>query len=430
MHSMNRSNVGRWIVMSACCAGAAVLIFGTMVPRATGEPMDQSSSPAMQLTKLGMKFDGARTCAGSGCHDKAGDDAPPAEPGHELTIWTAHDHHAKAFDTLAKPESAEMGKKLSIADVKTSERCLSCHALNVPQNLQGEKFRIKEGNTCGSCHGPSEKWLKPHAEKGWTDKQRGSMDHDGLLKQLGLFDTKPAGARAQLCASCHLAIDADLVANGHPQPTFEIAYYSEIEPPHWKIADGYGDVKLWAAGQAACLRDAMRQLASRAKANAGADAIKAAYEQAMAHASVFAAAAPALGVDAGALSSHTSAMSKASTDAAVLGKEADAVAEMASQALAKVDSFNPDKAAAAKILTAIASQTDMAKNFGQFGMDQQSMSISSLFHACAKGDNMPDAARDEVSKLIESKLFPPENGELSAEQFDKNVPEVAAKLPK
>ena len=377
-----------------------------------------------------MKFDGARTCGGSGCHDKAGDDAPPSEFGHELTIWSAQDHHAKSYDALTKPESADMGKKLNIADVKTSATCLSCHALNVPENLQGEKFRIKEGNTCGSCHGPSEKWLKPHSEKGWTDTQRKAMDHNALLKQWGLFDTKPAGARAQLCASCHVAIDADLVAAGHPQLTFEMAYYSSIEPPHWLNASGYGEVKLWAAGQAAGLRDAMKQLSTHAKANKDAESIKSAYQKAMAHATMLAAAAPTLGVDAGALSSHISAMGAAMSDPAKLANEADAVADLAQQALAKADAFTPDKGSTTKILSAIASQSGMAKNFGQFGMDQQSMSISSLFNAYAAGEKMADGARDEMNKMIESKLFPPESGELSPEQFDKNVPEVAGKLPK
>src|SRR5437764_1167829 len=191
---------GRLMKLVAGFVAIVAVVFGAMSRPAVGEPAEPA--PAMKLASPGMKFDGARTCRGTKCHDKAGDEAPPKERDHEYNIWSAHDKHAKAFEALSKPESAEIGKKMAtpIADVTKSEACLSCHAQNVPENLRGQKFSIKEGNTCTSCHGPSEKWLEPHADKGWTDKQRAAIpDHEALLKQWGLYDTKALLARAELC---------------------------------------------------------------------------------------------------------------------------------------------------------------------------------------------------------------------------------------
>ena len=81
------------------------------------------------------------------------------------------------------------------------------------ENLQGKDFNIEEGVSCGACHGPSTKWNPPHKAKGWTDKERKAAGtHDALLKKWGLYDTKSPLARAYMCTSCHLAIDADMVA--------------------------------------------------------------------------------------------------------------------------------------------------------------------------------------------------------------------------
>lgn len=385
-------------------------------------------SPAMKLTSLGMKFEGAKSCQGSKCHSKPGDDAPPTERDHEYNIWSGKDAHAKAFDTLTKPESKKIGDAMKIADVKTSNACLMCHALSVPDNLKGDKFNIKEGNTCASCHGPSEKWNKPHAEtKGWTEEQRKkSGSHEALLKTWGLYDTKPVTARAAMCVSCHLSIDADMVAAGHPQPVFELDYFSEIEPKHWIDPEGFFSTKLWMAGQAAAVADSMNQLASRASAKKDAESIKAAYEQAMAHASVFGATAPTLGIDAGAWSAKVAELTKDMNNS----DAAKALASMATAAMPKIESSNPDQAMTTALLNAVAGMTGLGTNFGQNGMDQQSWAISALFNSYAKGTKMPEAGKDAMNKLIESKLMPPESGELKPEDFEKGLAEVKEKLPK
>jgi hypothetical protein len=393
------------------------------------------SSPAAKLAELGIKFEGSRSCNAADCHGKKGDDAPPTEIGHEQTIWAAHDRHHEAYETLGSDESKEMGQKLSIADVKTSDSCLSCHALNVRKELQGENFSIREGNTCDNCHGPSEKWIKPHAEKGWTQTQRKSMSHDALLKQWGLYDTKPLAQRATMCTGCHLAIDADLVVAGHPQPTFELDWFQEIEPKHWLTPDEkYYSTKVWLAGQVACLRDSMNQLAMRAKGKKDPAMVKSAYQQAMSHLMVLKPTASAAGLNGGSLDASATELSKAITDPAAnsdtIAAKASALAEMANVALPKVNGVTADRQLTLAALSAIASSDGMAKDLGRFGMDQQSLALAALYNSYAKAEGVADAERDVINKLIEEKLMPPEEGEPNIDDYAKALSDLKGKLPR
>ena len=71
-------------------------------------------------------------------------------------------------------------KKLGIDDAKTSSRCLTCHAMDVPEAQRGELFDIENAVGCESCHGPAGDWLKPHAEEGWTPGKRVHPFGDGM----------------------------------------------------------------------------------------------------------------------------------------------------------------------------------------------------------------------------------------------------------
>ena len=424
----------RLIKVFIAIVAVSVLMYGPVIRYSNGDDASASkNSPAQQLATLGMKFNGASSCKGSGCHNKSGSDAPPTEVGHEFNIWKDNDKHAGAYTTLTKKDSTDIGTKMKIADVKTSDKCLSCHALNVPAAEQGSNYNIKEGNTCESCHGPSEKWLKDHASADWQTKAR-AMPHDQLLKTLGIYDTRPLVVRAELCASCHLSIDADMVAAGHPQPSFEMAYYSDIEPKHWdeshfgKITDvnKFVNEKIWMAGQVVCVREAMQQLSDRVKAKASTDAITSAWQQALAHATVFQAAAEVLGIDAAGLKTHADALAGMQpTDGDKLATEADAIVKICEDGKAKVEAFTPDAATSSKLLNAVSSLTGMGTKFGQFGMDQQSMGISSLNEALETGSGKKD---DALDKLINDKLFP--DNPPKPEDFDKNVAAVKEKLPK
>lgn len=223
----------------------------------------------------GLKYMGNASCAGSGCH---GDDKAKPQSGKnvgdESNVFAESDPHHHAYDSLKNDVSKRMAASLKIADAAASSRCLSCHATDAPKNQQGEQFAMQDGVSCESCHGPSEKWLNPHAEEGWTPKQRQAGGSKTLLDKFGLADTGDLEIRAHTCVACHLQIDKDLIDAGHPALEFEMYaynYYISKNPDkqwaiHWDEPTGAMiDAKLWATGQAAAL-DAARSQAAAWKA--------------------------------------------------------------------------------------------------------------------------------------------------------------------
>lgn len=437
--------VGR---LSAILASAGVLTvaFLSAPPDSSGQSAGAGGvkrvGPAEDFIKLGMQFNGAESCSNADCHGAPARKIDPkaATTLAEYTEWAAGDPHKKAFETLVAPESEAIAKKLKIADATTSERCTSCHALAVPDKLQGAQFNIQEGVTCNSCHGPSGKWLEPHAKAGWTEKERAAAKtHDALLKKWGLFDTKNPLARAEKCTSCHLAIDADMVAAGHPQPLFELAYYSKsvdqggaYESQHWRDPNvPFYTAQLWATGQVVALRDAMIQLAQRAagKDAQATQATQAAYEQAMGHVSVWPGLTAAGVVPA---NSGVEAAVKALTGA-MQAKNMQQVAAAAGQAaaaadkqLAAVAKWKPAQASVAAGLQAVANNSAAVAAAGEHGVNQQSLAIYDLYSSYA--ETTKAANRAAVEKAILDTLFP--ETPLTAQQFPAAVKKIQGQLPK
>ena len=426
----------RLAAWTAALALVVLFVLGPMATLVRGKIADVQ--PSAQLVQLGFKFEGAATCSNAKCHGAAEAAPAPKPPGNEYNVWAEKDRHALAHEHLGKPDTAknpafaEIGKKMGIADVSTDARCTSCHSLAVPTNLQGQKFNIKEGITCNACHGPSEKWNTPHAEIGWTQKQRQAAgSHAALLKQWGLYDTKPVVARAEKCASCHLAIDPTLVAAGHPQPIFELDYYSELENKHWRDPEGYFSAKLWAAGQIVCLRDAMRQLAERASSNAPDASVNDALDQAMGHYAVLKhllALKAVAGADAAALDAHAQKLKGAAGNKAAIAPAATALADAAAKMVDAFNTFEPDKKVTLTLLQSLSADNSIAKDHGLHGVEQQAFAIYSLYNTFARVEKPADA---DATNDIVAKLFGPlEAKKVDAAAYATDLKEVQGKLPK
>lgn len=425
-----------------CGAGAILAFaFGPMVGRAVGDASHGGGHGAM-FASLGMKFEGAASCKGAKCHDSGGSDRAPPKAGgnagnanlNENLIWSKRDSHAKAFKTLQNDESKKIGAAMGIADVTAAKECLSCHSTHVESDsLKGQNFSLAEGNSCNSCHGPSEKWNTPHQTQGWVDEQRKanykdvanptSEEHAKLLAQHGIFDTRQLIARAELCSSCHLSIDAKMVKAGHPQPKFELDYYTEGVPSnpdypawkHWRTDKGGVEVaKVWLSGQVVCARDAMRQLADRATAKAEADMVEAAYNQAVAHGTMLAVAMPDY-------KSSVDAVKAAKADPAKLADAAKSAADAADKMFDTVGKKTYDKAAATALLGQVAQVKGIVNDAGPDGHLQLYSAVYALTRAVA--DN------DKAGEVTEAIFFDPEKP-MKADEFDKALAEVAGKLPK
>jgi len=418
--------IRRVILVDVVLAMVATMMIGADAP--------PGSSPLSDLTKLGFKFDGAQSCATAKCHDSP---MPLANiHGNEFQLWSQKDPHALAFAGLSSPvfredvKAADIGAKLNIAKVEADAKCMNCHTTAVPDNLRGNKFSLEEGVTCTACHGPSEKWIEPHAKDKWIVEQR-KMAHDQLLAKLGLYDTLPPVARAERCVSCHLGIDAAMVAAGHPQPIFELAYFSRFEKfeaqgikfaNHWPDAKGYDDVKLWAAGQVVCAREALKQLAVRAGAGVDAAILKDTYQQAMSHLAVL--RMILTDANGAALDAAMTKMKASAGDAKALAGDAAGAAQVVGKLTDVVEKFSPDESLT-KGLLAAAAKADLAKDFGRHGMEQQAYTLSSLYETMARAKG---AAPGPAGEALAALRKPLEKPLVDAAGYDQLLGKVRAAL--
>ena len=425
----------------------------SLLPAPQARGWDEKQGRVAQLSELGKKFDGAEVCAE--CHAKSKEEAAPAPLMTENATWNTKDKHSTAFKVLKKPRPedlakrpalADIGKKLGIAKVDKDVKCLACHTMSVPDKLQGSKYSAREGVSCDSCHGPSETWDALHKNKGWTNEQRtlaagatkgseewpGQLAHKALLKAQGLYDTKPIVARAEICVSCHLSIDAKMVAAGHPQPFFELNKFTADEPPHWRErADeaGLNHTRTWAVGQVVCMRDALLQLAERAGTPADADALKEALTQALSHVAMVQILIDSKAID-GSLD-QAAVLKAALADPVAKAKDiqaaATALAGNYSKLVTAAASMKADAAVTTKLLSTVAADATLGKNLGLHGATQQSLAVWSLYNAMPSAKE-GDAANKSIKSLVES--VGSYGGPYDAGKFAAALSGVTAGLPK
>ena len=256
---------------------AAVLILGAVLS-AAARALPEAPRPPQDK----FKYASMAGCNTKDCH---GSEAPKGSPAlNEYTVWKGSDPHSKAFTTLYKAPSKAIGTAMNIPKVFESPKCLTCHSkiVEAAQVVEGAKWSVQNGVSCEVCHGPAEKWLKPHAtpkESNWSHKQ--SVEN-------GMADLRDPYDWAVKCASCHLQIDADMIKAGHPRLHFEQIDYNARTGAHWKtekhpsMQAGF-DAKAWTVGQAVSLAEASRNLGRHLSGGAGEDLVKKAREQAAAY---------------------------------------------------------------------------------------------------------------------------------------------------
>src|SRR5256886_12762391 len=127
--------------------------------------------PDLVHAQANYKYTGAASCGSSSCHGST-KPKPDYPKLNENIVWAQKDQHAKAYATLTNEKlksgvsPSKIARELKLTKAEASERCLTCHAVNVPAAVRGPKFDITDGVFCDACHGPAEKWLEAHAEKG------------------------------------------------------------------------------------------------------------------------------------------------------------------------------------------------------------------------------------------------------------------------
>lgn len=200
---------------------------------------------------------GATTCSSSSCHGGAGPDQ------NQFLTWSLRDVHSqRPFATLTTARSKQIGDALGIKNTATDARCTDCHAplQGVPPELRAADFKVHEGVSCESCHGPAESWLRGHTRPDWTRADRTFA---------GLRDLKNLYVRANTCVACHQTVELPLFKAGHPELIFELDGQSVAEPRHWREPAGGSGAQAWLVGQAVALRELSWQLSREATPSDG-----------------------------------------------------------------------------------------------------------------------------------------------------------------
>ena len=211
---------------------------------------------------------GAESCGASTCHGSTtARNAPRTGIRQtEYAQWQANDKHAKAYEVLLKDRSLVMAKNLRMTEPPSkSNRCVVCHSLYAPKELQSASYKVEDGVSCEACHGQAEGWLGTHIARGYA-----------ASASIGMYDTRNLVKRAEKCVSCHVGdeirnVDHELIAAGHPDLVFDFETYTAMLPPHWRTApsDGVGG-RAWTVGQVVALRESLKRLARRTQQRAAA----------------------------------------------------------------------------------------------------------------------------------------------------------------
>ena len=199
---------------------------------------------------LPAKFLGANSCASSDCHGGGG-----AKQNQFLT-WSLKDFHSqRPAATLTTARSKQIGEALGIKDPTSEARCTTCHAPlhDMAESLRGKDFKVSEGVSCESCHGPSENWLRAHTRHDYTRADRTAA---------GMRDLQDLYVRANTCVACHQVVSQPLLKAGHPELIFELDGQSVAEPKHWSTERNGNGAQAWLVGQAVALREMSWQLAN------------------------------------------------------------------------------------------------------------------------------------------------------------------------
>jgi hypothetical protein len=215
---------------------ALILLLSTGA--ACAQPLPQQA-PARSL--------GVATCASSMCHGSVHPWQATGVRQDEYVTWSRSDRHARAYSTLLTERSQKIAARLGLArPAHEADECLDCHTHNVPPARRGPQFSLADGIACEACHGPAERWMRSHVERGATRAQNVAR---------GLFPTREPVARGRLCLSCHYGDAQKLVthrmmAAGHPRLSFEIDTFTHLMPAHYGMASLAEGVRNWALGQA------------------------------------------------------------------------------------------------------------------------------------------------------------------------------------
>lgn len=206
---------------------------------------------------------GTINCSQSTCH--AADIPWPnsSVSQKEYLVWKERDPHAQSYKALESKRGQSIARRIGVGDATKADKCLNCHAHNVPEDQREDTFDITEGVTCEACHGNASQWLGVHTA---------GLYYYSKNVERGMYPTTDPTARAELCLGCHVGnedkfVTHKMMAAGHPPLPFELGFYTWFTKSNPEARGGYAHftvdddylqrkpwpfgVKVWAIGQVA-----------------------------------------------------------------------------------------------------------------------------------------------------------------------------------
>jgi hypothetical protein len=215
----------------------------------------------------GLVHEGVASCAGTTCHARL---APTGKivRQNEISTWQSGDDagaHSRAYTKLMEPQGEAIAARLGLGPAEHAKTCLGCHSDDAAK--QGDRFQLRDGVGCESCHGGAEKWLASHYVVG-------TKHGDNLGR--GMTALEDPQRRASVCLDCHFGsakqgytLTHRIMAAGHPRVSFELDLFGALQS-HYDFDDDYrarkpvpGGVKLWAVGQAMALERVLTSFGER-----------------------------------------------------------------------------------------------------------------------------------------------------------------------
>jgi hypothetical protein len=413
------------------------------------------------------KYTGPGSCSSTSCHGSVKPRADSRIFQNEYSIWAVKDKHARAYDALTGAVGERMGRILRIGKSEQAEKCLACHALDVPAEARAKTFDLSEGVSCESCHGPASAWLGPHTTRNWTHEQSVAA---------GMYDTRSLTRRTEKCLNCHLGtqekfVDHEMIAAGHPDLYFELDSFSAVMPRHWKTPresapgvpaenDAWEGVREWSTGQAVQLRASMERLAWRAKSKNWPEyseldcfschhaltAPEQSWRQARGYSdrrpgdppwngsrdAVFRELAHQVDNDTAARLDEQIALlakllSQLNPDRDAVTSTATSIASLVNQLSARIEAQPYDAALTLRILHRISDDADEISGQGERSAEQAAMALDSLFIAYSRTEKPVNAAdiRAAINGLFQQ-LENPSN--YNPADFSRQVRKVASLL--
>ena len=154
-------------------AAAAILFTAALTTALRASAPSRIIAPPAQTSAPDQgNYVGPGSCSAVACHGAIRPVAGARILQTEYSTWVSQDRHARAAEVLGNTVSQRMGRILGIGNPQQAQKCLACHALDVPAALRGRNFA--RGRELRGCHPATGCSLPRHSHDACTSNPSGA----------------------------------------------------------------------------------------------------------------------------------------------------------------------------------------------------------------------------------------------------------------